>query len=207
MSLRRFIAILPLFAALFASSCGSEAAKPAEAVKPVEKKTVNLYTGQTCLARMANSAIRWQADAMPVSLTSETNAEANGQDGTSSVWRATFVSLNARQAKNFACSGSLLRESPAQGVTSNMEFASSDRPFSMADFQVDSDVAAKLARENGGAKLLEKDPKQPVLYQLAPEPHGHKLVWAVIYGASAKQNVGIGLVDATTPKFLGALKH
>jgi len=202
MRLNRAVYLLSIFAALLALSCGSEPVQ--DVAQPAEKKVVSLSTGQPCLARMSNSATRWRADALPVRLTSEANSESNGQDGTSSVWRATFVSLSARQAKNYACSGSLLRESPARGVTSTMEFASSDHPFAVADFRVDSDAAAKLSNDNGGAKLLKANPQQPVFFELAVNPHAQKLVWAVVYGTSGTKNEGIGLVDASTPRFIGA---
>jgi hypothetical protein len=72
---------------------------------------------------------------------------------------------------------------------------------------VDSDAAAKLAQEHGGVDLVKRNPQQPVYYELGVDSKTNKLLWAAVYGTSQKDNKGIGLIDATYPKFLGALKR
>jgi hypothetical protein len=201
-----------LLGAVLLVSCGSEPNQPkaAEATKPVEKKEIALYTARPCLERMSNQALRWQPDALPYRLESESNAEANGQDGKSTVWRATFVSASRGLSKAFSCSGSLLKESPPLGVTADREFPNPRNiailTFSPTSLVADSDTAAKLALEHGGADLVKKNPQQPVYYELGVDPKSNNLLWAAVFGINEKDNKGIGMIDATSNKFLGALK-
>lgn len=213
MNLARALPCFSLLGVVLILSCASEPIKTnaAEATKPTEKKEVSLSTARPCLERMSYMALRWQPDALPYHLESEINAEANGQDGRSTVWRANFASASRGLSKNFVCSGSLLKDSPPFGVTANREFPYSKGTtiltFSLLDLTVDSDVAAKIAQEHGGADLMKRNPQQPVYYELAVNSKSNKLLWAAVYGTSEKDNKGIGLIDATNPKFLGALKH
>ena len=71
---------------------------------------------------------------------------------------------------------------------------------------VDSDAAFTVAQDKGGAKLLEKDPKQSVVYVLDWDGKNRQLLWGVIYGTDTKNSKGIGVIDASTGKFLGAHK-
>jgi hypothetical protein len=71
---------------------------------------------------------------------------------------------------------------------------------------VDSDKAFATAQENGGAGILKKNPEQPVLYALDWDAKNRELVWSVMYGTSHSDSKGIGLVDATSGKFLRAVK-
>ena len=200
-----------LLGALLVLSCGSEPSKTkaVQATKPAEKREVTLFTARPCLERMSYMALRWQPDALPYHLESESNAEANGQDGKSTVWRANFASASRGLARTFMCSGSLLRLSPPFGVTANREFSTGNRflTFAVSDLKVDSDVAAKLAQEHGGADLIKRNPQQPVYYELGVDLKSNKLLWATVFGTSQQENKGIGMVDATNPKFLGALKR
>jgi hypothetical protein len=213
MSFTRVLASSSLLGAVFLFSCGSQPTKPntVEAAKPTEKREVALLTARPCLERMSYMAARWQADAVPYHLESETNTEANGQDGKSTVWRANFASPSRALSKMFTCSGSRLKESPPFGVTADREFSYSTGTrtltFSLSDLVVDSDAAAKLAQEHGGVDLVKRNPQQPVYYELGVDSKTNKLLWAAVYGTSQKDNKGIGLIDATYPKFLGALKR
>jgi hypothetical protein len=175
-----------------------------------QKKEPVLYTGRNCLSQMANAAARWQPDAMPVHMESNLNAESTGRDGKSTVWRAMFASATRRTNRTFTCSGSRLKEEAPIGVTVSAETASSpDMARSM--FQpmlliVDSDKAFATAQENGGAKILEKNPQQPILYSLDWDGKRKELVWGILYGSSRSDSKGVGVVDATTGKFLRAGK-
>jgi hypothetical protein len=159
---------------------------------------------------MANAAARWQPDAMPVHMESNLNAESTGRDGKSTVWRAMFASTTRRSNRTFTCSGSRLKEEAPIGVTVSAEIGSSpDMARSM--FQpmlliVDSDKAFATAQENGGAKILEKNPQQPILYSLDWDGKRRELVWGIMYGSSRSDSKGVGVVDATTGKFLRAGK-
>jgi hypothetical protein len=152
-----------------------------------------LYTAKSCFSQTAGAAARWAPDAMPVHLESALNAESTGLEG-----------------KSFTCSGSRLNDEPAMGVTGTVESASSPE-MSRSMFQsllliVDSDKAFATAQENGGAGILKKNPEQPVLYALDWDAKNRELVWSVMYGTSHSDSKGIGLVDATSGKFLRAVK-
>jgi len=207
MNLNRVFVSVSLLGGLLLLSCASEPAKStADIAKPAVKKEVTLYTAQPCLERMANMALRWQPDALPYRLQSVPNAEDNGQDGKSTVWRADFASASTGQSKPFSCSGSRLRESPPMGVTADREYPlKAAVTFSLTDLNVDSDTVAKLAMEHGGADLVKKAPTQPVYYELDFDRKTHKLLWAAVYGTDLKDAKGVGIIDASTPKFIGVL--
>lgn len=194
------------------SACGSAPKTPSStAATPVpEKKEPVLYTGKSCMSQMESAASRWQADAMPIHLESGLNAESNGQSGKSTIWQGMFASPSRGTWRSFTCSGSRLKEEPAIGVSGSMEMASSPGTAS-AMFQpllliVDSDKAYETGQEHGGAELLKKNPEQPVLYSLNWDAKSRKLIWAVMYGTSHSDSKGVGLIDATSGKFLGASK-
>ena len=175
-----------------------------------EKKEPVPYTGKNCLSQMANAAARWQPDAMPVHMESNLNAESTGHDGKSTVWRAMFASASRGTNRTFTCSGSRLKEEAPIGVTVSAEIASPpDMARSM--FQpmlliIDSDKAFAVAQENGGANIFKKDPQQPVIYSLDWDGKRKELVWGIMYGTSRSDSKGVGVIDATTGKFLRAGK-
>jgi len=175
-----------------------------------EKKEPVLYTGKNCLSQMANSAARWQPDALPVHMESNLNAESNGHDGKSTVWRAMFASATRGTNRTFTCSGSRLKTEEPIGVTVTTELASSP-DINRSMFQpmlliIDSDKAYAIAQENGGANVLKKDPQQPVIYTLDWDAKNKELVWVVMYGASRSDSKGVGVINASTGKFLRAGK-
>ena len=193
------------------SSSPTPSATPSPTPSPVvEKKEPVLYTGKNCLSQMANAAARWQPDAMPVHMESNLNAESTGHDGKSSVWRAMFASASRGTNRTFTCSGSRLKEEAPIGVTVSSELASSpDMNRSMFQSMlliVDSDKAFAVAQENGGANIFKKDPQQPVIYSLDWDGKRKELVWGIMYGSSRSDSKGVGVVDATTGKFLRAGK-
>ena len=71
---------------------------------------------------------------------------------------------------------------------------------------IDSDKAYAIAQENGGANVLKKDPQQPVIYTLDWDAKNKELVWVVMYGASRSDSKGVGVINASTGKFLRAGK-
>jgi len=175
-----------------------------------EKKEPVLYTGKNCLSQMANSAARWQPDALPVHMESNLNAESNGHDGKSTIWRAMFASATRGTNRTFTCSGSRLKTEEPIGVTVSTELASSP-DINRSMFQpmlliIDSDKAYAIAQENGGANVLKKDPQQPVIYTLDWDAKNKELVWVVMYGASRSDSKGVGVINASTGKFLRAGK-
>lgn len=206
------LALIILFIGVFVA-CSSES-KTAEAAKQTPPKATKkdpvLYTGKPCFERMLSLAQRWQADALPFHLESVVNAESNGRDGKSTIWKGMFASASTRRFKTFTCSGSQLRGEAAAGVSSTPEAAYGPNVpslmFSPFYLMTDSDAAFELAQQKGGAKLLEKDPQRPVVYVLGWDPRQKQLVWVVIYGTDLQSAKGSGVIDASTGKFLRASK-
>lgn len=177
---------------------------------PAPKKEPMLYTGKSCFSQMTGMAGRWAPDAVPFHMESALNDESNGQGGKATIWRGMFASPSRRTYKVFTCSGSRLRDEAPIGVTSGAEIAYGPTVPSLM-FQsflltTDSDQAYSTAQEKGGAKLMEKNPQQPVLYTLDWNAKDKALLWVVFYGSSTKDTKGIGVIDATTGKFLRAAK-
>lgn len=177
-----------------------------KAPEKVEKKEPVAYTGKSCFQRMVDQAQRWSPDALPFHFESKLNEESNGHDGKATVWTGMFGSASKRTYKTFTCSGSRLPDSPPVGVTSSAEFAyGSTVPslmFHPSYLVTDSDAAYKTADEKGGKKVMEKNPNQPVMYALDWNVNQKQLEWVVIYGTNPKDSKGIGIIDASTGKFV-----
>jgi len=174
------------------------------------KKEPILYTGKSCFSQMTSMAARWQPDALPFHMESALNDESNGHDGKSTIWRGMYASPSRRTYKVLTCSGSRLASEAPLGVTSGAEIAYGPTVpalmFQSFLLTIDSDQAYATAQEKGGSKLLEKDPQQPVLYTLDWNPKDKALLWVIFYGSSTKDTKGIGVIDASTGKFLRAAK-
>jgi hypothetical protein len=217
MNATRIVGITGFFAImLMAVGCSSKSSTSSDnnpATTPVPataKKEPVPYTAKSCLSQMTGVAARWQPDALPFHMESGLNAESNGRDGKSTIWRAMFASPSRGTYRAFTCSGSRLLEEAPVGVTSTAETAyGPDVPpqiFQSVYLIADSDKAFALAQEKGGANLLEKDPKQPVVYSLDWDPKHKQLLWSVIYGTARNDSKGTGVIDASTGKFLRAVK-
>jgi len=194
------------------TACSSETpsgnSQPQSAPAAPAKKEPVLYTGKQCFSQMTGLAARWQPDAVPFHMESALNAESNGHDGKSTIWRGMFASPTRHTYKVFTCSGSRLRDEAPVGVTSGAESAYGPTvpPLMFQAFLLttDSDQAYSTAQEKGGSKLMEKNPQQPVLYTLDWNPKEEALLWVVIYGSSSSESKGIGVIDASSGKFLRA---
>lgn len=213
MKARFAIGIVIVFVSvMIVTACGpSNTSSPGTATQtstPPPKKEPVLYTGKSCLSQMAGMAARWQPDALPYHMESEVNTESDGHDGRSTVWHAMFASASRRAYRVFTCSGSRSPQAPPLGVTSTPESAYSPNVpqllFQFYQLNTDSDQAYTLTQEKGGAKLLEKDPKLPVVYLLDWDSKNKQLLWVVVYGQSSKEAKGKGVIDATSGKFLRA---
>jgi Herpesvirus dUTPase protein len=202
-------AIMLMTACSSPSTPSSGGSQTQSAAAPAKKEPV-LYTGKACFSQMTGMAARWQPDAVPFHMESALNAESSGHDGKATIWRGMFASPNRRTYKVFTCSGSRLREEAPIGITSGAEVAYGPTVpallFQAFLLNTDSDQAYALAQEKGGAKLMEKNPQQPVLYTLDWNPKDKALLWVVFYGSSTSDSKGIGVIDATTGKFLRAAK-
>jgi hypothetical protein len=209
----RFFAVLILLTTLIGCSTTANqptTSKPESAAAPSATKEPTLYTAKQCFSSMVNLAQRWQLDALPFHMESEVNSEATGQDGKATVWRAFFASRTRGTMKGFACSGSLLSSSPARGFTDTPESPyAADVPgllFDPTNFLIDSDKAFAVTLEHGGAALIKKDAKQPVIYSLDWNPKRKDILWLVIYGKSGADRQGICALNARTGAFVSAGK-
>ena len=201
----RFAVALLALPFLF-SACASAPQKNTTTATPAAKAEPVFYTARQCLDRLDAQALRWSPDALLFQLESDINAETIGHGGKSTVWRGFYASDTRHAVRTFSCSGSRLPSSPAQGVTGELEVAyqSTAIPFHAFLAKTDSDQAFAVAQKHGGEALLKKDPKQPVTYLLAMERGQSVPSWFVIYGASVKDNKGIGVVNAMTGEFVRA---
>jgi hypothetical protein len=159
---------------------------------------------------MVNLAQRWQADALPFHMESDFNADATGQDGKATVWRAFFASRSRGMMRTFVCSGSRLPNAPPLGFTETAETAYGGNVpalmFLPSYFLIDSDKAFAATLEHGGEPLLKKDPKQPVIYLLDWDPKKKELVWEVIYGTTQTERQGLAVISARTGAFISGGK-
>jgi hypothetical protein len=198
---------------LLLAGCNSTPAKPAANETPklvntsaTEKKEPVLYTAKPCFTRMSDMAQRWSADALPFHVESSITSEANGQSGTSTVWRGLFASPSRGTFKTFTCSGSRLPDQPPLGITSTVESASSplvaSLEFHPSFLQTDTDKAFALAQQHGGSTLTRKDPRQPVLYILERDAKQKAVFWYVVYGNNRSDSKGTGVINATTGAFV-----
>jgi len=207
-TLRHFFVFLILIT-LVGCSTLTETPPEKTSVTPAPKGPT-LYTAKGCFSSMLNLAQRWSPDAMPFHVESEVNADATGQEGKATVWRAFFASRSRGTMKTVSCSGSRLPTSPALGFSDTPEMAyAANVPAAIFDptsLQTDSDKAFAVTLEHGGAPIIKKDPQQPILYLLDWDARRKQLLWVVVYGKSATDRQGVGVVDATTGAFNSAGK-
>lgn len=206
----RHTLIACLFLALFAA-CSST--KPAEApaagsqtAKKAEAKQPQFETGREAFQKMYLAARLWAADIKPFRLQSQYSPDAPITEGKAGLWRCSFASTSKRAMKMFIWSGLVGADAPEQGVTFTSEDSwnptnNSTQVFDLAFLKVDSDQAFQVAQQHGGAKLLKKNPKQPVFFMLDWDARKSTLLWHVVYGTSMD---GAGLrvaVNATSGQF------
>ncbi|MGC2196422.1 MAG: hypothetical protein WA628_17245 [Terriglobales bacterium] len=195
--------LMAMFALALLTACSSEPSKTSETAKP-QPKPAELLPARSALQKLYISARGWGADARPYRLESTPNADSQGRDGKSAIWRAGFASVAKRGTKPYVWSGS---EGPDRGVNPGTEDTynpnnASTHAFDIAFLKVDSDKAFEVAQQHGGDKLLAKAADTPVLYILEWDVVANELVWHVIYGNSrddAKLKVA---VNGTTGEFI-----
>lgn len=209
MTTLRYFFVFLILTTLFGCSTLTETPPVKTSATPASKGPT-LYTAKGCFSSMLNLAQRWSPDAMPFHMESEVNADATGQQGKASVWRASFASRSRGTMKTVSCSGSRLPTSPALGFDDTPEMAyAANVPaaiFDAASFQIDSDKAFAVTLEHGGAPFIKKDPQQPILYLLDWDAKKKQLLWWVVYGKSPTDRQGLCVIDAKTGAFTSAGK-
>lgn len=214
MILARILAVL--FIATTLIGCSTKSNQPSgtqpkeEMAAPAAPKAPTLYTAKQCFSSMVNLAQRWAPDALAFHMESQWNTEATGQEGKATVWTAFFASRTRARMKSFVCSGSRLPEAPALGFTDTPEapYAANvpSLQFEPFSFVIDSDKAFAVTLEHGGSALIQKDPKQPIVYSLDWDPKKKEPMWLVIYGKSEADRQGVCVVNARTGAFVSAGK-
>ena len=196
--------------ALLVSCSPEKKAKSQPASQPAAKpaaKEAQFETGRTAFQKMFLAARLWAPDVRPFRLQSQFTADAPTAEGKAGLWRASFASPSKRMMKLFARSGLVGPDAPEQGISFSAEDSwnpsnSSTVPFDLAFLKVDSEKAYEVAQKNGGDKLTKKDPKQPVIFQLAWDASKNQLVWHVLYGENPTETKLRIAVDATSGNFI-----
>jgi hypothetical protein len=202
----RKLAIICFIAALTLTGCSSNNSGASPSNKPAPKQA-EYATGRVAFQKMYLSARGWSGDATPFRLQSQYTPDAPAGDGKAGLWRASFGSPARRMMKMFIWSGLVGPDAPEQGITFSAEDSwsptnTSTRVFNFDFLKVDSDKAYEVAQKNGGGKLTQKNPKQPVYFVLDWDGDKNQLVWHVIYGTSQDDTKLRIAVDASTGEFL-----
>jgi len=193
-------AILALLVSCDSSKTNAPPAKPE--VKPPE-----LLTGRSAFYKTFIAARNYAADVKPFRIESTPSSESNGQDGKSTIWRASYASAAQHGVKPFFWSGSNLPDAPSRGVSPGNEDVynpsnASTQIFDPAFLKIDTDQAFTEAQKHGGDKLLETDPTTSVLYICEWNHNTNQLIWHVIYGSSRETAKLAVSVDASTGLFI-----
>jgi hypothetical protein len=205
----RKIWILLILAASIAwlSACESKKEAPQQAETKPQPKPPEYETGRTAFQKLYVSARAFAPDIQPYKLQSGYTAGAPVAEGKAGIWYASFASPSRRAIQAYTWSGISGPDMPDRGITHGTEDSynpanSSTRVFDIAFLKVDSDKAFKVAEEHGGAALMKKDQKQPVVFLL--DWNGkNQLVWHVIYGESRNNATLMVGVDASSGEFIG----
>lgn len=175
--------------AVMLAACSSN--KPTESQSPAKSapKQAEYLTGRVAFQQMYISARGWAADATPFRLQSQFTTDAPVGEGKAGLWRASFGSPGRRLMKMFIWSGLVGPDAPEPGITFSAEDSwnpanTSTHVFNFEFLKIDSDQAYQVAEKNGGSKLTQKDPKQPVYFILDWNAPKNELLWHVIYGQS-----------------------
>ncbi len=193
--------LIPL---LLLSAC-SDDSKPA-ATAP-EVKGPELITARSAFQKLYVAARTWNPDAKPYRLESAVTSDGNGQDGKWAIWRASFASAAQHSAKPYIWSGSAADGAPSRGINPGTEDSyspsnSSTQVFDMLFLKIDSDQAFATAQKHGGDKVLEKDPKTPVIYVCDWNHNTNELTWHVTYGSAHDASKLTVAVNASTGEFI-----
>jgi hypothetical protein len=206
------VAMKKLLAAVFSlvvlAGCSSQPAKTGEekAAKPAPKQA-ELNTGRVAFQQLYIAAHGWAPDARPYQIVSQLTKESIGHDGKSGVWRAGFASAMRRATKPYLWSGLDADDAPSPGINPGVEDTystanTSTQVFDIGFLKIDSDKAFAVAQKHGGEKLLQKDPKQPVVYICDWNPRENELIWHVIYGTGPDNARLRVAVNASSGEFL-----
>jgi hypothetical protein len=197
--------LLSVFISVLFAACNSNPPSTPEA-KP-EPKQPELVTGRAAFQKVFIAARNYAPDVKPFRIESTSTTDANGHDGKSAIWKASFASATRRAVKPFIWSGSIAPDAPSPGVSPGNEDVynpanSSTQVFDVAFLKVDSDQAFTVAQKHGGDKILEKDPSLSVTYICDWNHNTNELIWHVIYGTSRDDAKLTVAVNASSGEFI-----
>lgn len=188
------------------SDSGSAAKKTA-----VEKKPIEPVTGQSGLFQMFQVARPWAPDAMILRVENGDIPEAKAQPGKYGVWRATFVSLEKKQKRDyvFAVSdsdGGVIKGARA-GSESPYMASPTVHPIAIQDVHTDTPAALETAmkeveKDKAMAKTLADHKDTPAQYVLEWGTATTKPAWRVVFGPTVSQSLFSIYIDAKTGEFI-----
>lgn len=202
----RFAAFLPL-SALLLVSCG-----PSTPTAKKEEAPAQPVTGLHALYQMYADSKQWAPDAQVLSLTSLRAGNVPDAPGKSGVWQVTFVSPSLQQSRLYTFSVSEVSMSMHQGIEPAKPNGwtpgrGSEQPFLIAAAKIDSDQALQSAlKKPSAAEYAAKNPKMPLIYQLAQNPPYNNAAWRIIWGESASTSSFSVLIDASTGAYVETLR-
>jgi hypothetical protein len=196
-------------ALLVACSSTKPAEAPSNSSQPAAKSQSaqpQYETGRAAFQKMYPAARLWAPDVKPFRLQSQYSPDAPISEGKAGLWRASFASASKSAMKMFIWSGLVGPDAPEPGVTFTAEDSwsptnSSTQVFELAFLKVDSDQAFQVAQDHGGAKLLKKNPQQPVFFMLDWDGRKNTLLWHVVYGTNLNDAQLRIAVNATSGQF------
>jgi hypothetical protein len=199
--------VVTILSLLALAACSSQPSKTTEETAKPAPKQAELSTGRPAFQRLYVAAHGWAPDARPYQIVSQLTRESIGHDGKSGVWRAGFASAVRRAIKPYVWSGLDADDAPSPGISPGVEDTynpanTSTQAFDIGFLKVDTDKAFEVAQKHGGEKLLQKDPKQPVVYICDWNPRENMLIWHVIYGTGPDDARLRVAVNASSGDFL-----
>jgi hypothetical protein len=197
---------LALFTACSSTQPAESPSTSSQIAKKAEPKQPQSLTGREAFQKMYLAARLWAPDVKPFRLQSQYSPDAPASEGKAGLWRTSFASVSKHAMKMFVWSGLVGPDAPEQGVTFTAEDSwnpsnNSTQIFDLAFLKVDSDQALEVAQQHGGAKLLKKNPKQPVFFMLDWDARKSTLFWHVVYGTSMDEADLRVVVNATSGQF------
>jgi hypothetical protein len=201
---RTSFSLIAIAALLSLGGCSSGPAPKKEAAA---KKPVEPVTGQSGIFQMYQVARTWAKDAMLIKVDNLDIPEAKPQPGKYGVWRATFVSLEKKQKRDYLYAvadseGGIIKGARA-GSESMYAANPQIRPIAITDVKTDTPAALEEALKNKEVKeFADKNPNEPVQFILEWTGQTMDPCWRVYWGPTlsmAKANVWI---NSKTGKFV-----
>ena len=191
-----------LFFALI--GCSEPPKKAKEPPKPAEP-----VGGRYAFYQMYAAARSWSQDIETLKLTSINLPTVKDVEGKSGAWQVIFVSPSKGRSKSYTYSVIEGEGNLHKGVFAGHEESWSGprgttKPFIVAAFKEDSDLAYKIAVGKSEA-YMKKNPDMQITYLLELTTRFPNPAWRVVWGDSVSHSSYSILVDASTGQYLETL--